>query len=51
MKGVTLGSERQHIDHYTLVHHIEPDCESHQDYKGIYDGQIGRGFQWKNHRG
>lgn len=39
MKGVTLGSERQHIDHYTLVHHIEPDCESHQDYKGIYDGR------------
>jgi Fe-S cluster assembly protein SufD len=20
-----------------LVHHIEPNCESHQDYKGIFD--------------
>ena len=37
LKGVTLGSERQHIDHYTLVHHAQPNCESHQDYKSIYD--------------
>jgi Fe-S cluster assembly protein SufD len=22
-----------------LVHHIEPNCESHQDYKGIYDAR------------
>ncbi|MDC1342267.1 SufD family Fe-S cluster assembly protein [Flavobacteriaceae bacterium] len=27
----------QHVDHHTLVHHIEPNCESHQDYKGIFD--------------
>ncbi|MBT8205966.1 MAG: SufD family Fe-S cluster assembly protein, partial [Eudoraea sp.] len=26
----------QHVDHHTLVHHQEPDSESHQDYKGIY---------------
>jgi len=32
-----LASERQHIDHYTLVHHAQPNCESHQDYKGVYD--------------
>ena len=37
LKGVTLGSDRQHIDHFTLVHHAQPNCESHQDYKGIYD--------------
>lgn len=37
LKGVTLASERQHIDHFTLVHHVQPNCESHQDYKGIYD--------------
>jgi Fe-S cluster assembly protein SufD len=37
LKGVTLASERQHIDHYTLVHHAQPNCESHQDYKGVYD--------------
>lgn len=36
MKGVTIIGERQHVDHHTLVHHQEPNCESHQDYKGIY---------------
>jgi len=37
MKGVTILGEKQHVDHHTLVHHIEPNCESHKDYKGIYD--------------
>ena len=36
MKGVTILGDKQHVDHHTLVHHIEPNCESHQDYKGIY---------------
>ncbi|MBT7816257.1 MAG: Fe-S cluster assembly protein SufD [Polaribacter sp.] len=37
LKGITIIEGKQHIDHHTLVHHIEPNCESHQDYKGIYD--------------
>ena len=36
MKGVTIIEDKQHVDHNTLVHHIEPNCESHQDYKGIF---------------
>ncbi|MGO4919831.1 Fe-S cluster assembly protein SufD [Maribacter spongiicola] len=36
MNGVTILGEKQHVDHYTLVHHMQPNCESHQDYKGIY---------------
>ncbi len=36
MKGVTILDKKQHVDHHTLVHHIQPNCESHQDYKGIY---------------
>ena len=36
MKGVSILSENQHVDHHTLVHHRQPNCESHQDYKGIY---------------
>ena len=39
LKGVTILEGKQHVDHHTLVHHIEPNCESHQDYKGIYDGR------------
>lgn len=37
LKGVTVIGDKQHVDHHTLVHHIEPNCESHQDYKGIFD--------------
>ncbi|SFZ89737.1 Fe-S cluster assembly protein SufD [Flaviramulus basaltis] len=37
LKGVTIIGDNQHVDHNTLVHHIEPNCESHQDYKGIFD--------------
>ena len=37
MKGITLIEGKQHVDHNTLVHHIAPNCESHQDYKGVYD--------------
>ncbi len=36
MKGITIIEEQQHVDHYTLVNHEQPNCESHQDYKGIY---------------
>ena len=37
LKGITIIGNKQHVDHHTLVHHIEPNCESHQDYKGIFD--------------
>ena len=37
LKGVTIIGDNQHVDHNTLVHHIKPNCESHQDYKGIFD--------------
>ncbi|MBT8187939.1 MAG: Fe-S cluster assembly protein SufD [Croceitalea sp.] len=36
LKGVSILGEKQHVDHHTLVHHAQPNCESHQDYKGIY---------------
>lgn len=36
LKGITILDEKQHVDHHTLVHHAQPNCESHQDYKGIY---------------
>lgn len=38
LKGITILNDKQHVDHHTLVHHQEPNCESHQDYKGIYGG-------------
>ena len=39
MKGITIIDENQLVDHHTLVDHAKPNCESHQDYKGIYSGK------------
>ncbi|MDP3680682.1 MAG: Fe-S cluster assembly protein SufD [Flavobacterium sp.] len=36
LNGITIIGEKQHVDHYTLVKHSAPNCESFQDYKGIY---------------
>ena len=36
MKGITIIGDRQHVDHYTLVHHSKPNCNSFQEYKGIF---------------
>lgn len=37
LKGITIIGAKQLVDHYTLVRHAEPNCESHQNYKGIFD--------------
>ena len=37
LKGITIVENEQHVDHNTLVHHYAPNCESHQDYKGLFD--------------
>lgn len=36
LKGITIIGDRQHVDHHTLVQHATPNCESHQNYKGIF---------------
>ncbi len=37
LNGVVVSSDYQHVDNHTLVHHMQPNCESHELYKGIYD--------------
>ena len=37
LNGLTITSDKQFVDNHTLVNHNEPDCESHEMYKGIYD--------------
>lgn len=36
LKGITILNGNQHVDHHTLVQHATPNCESHQNYKGIF---------------
>ena len=48
LKGITIIGDKQHVDHYTLVQHTTPNCESHQNYKtilhdnstGVFNGKI-----------
>ena len=47
LKGITIIGDKQHVDHNTLVHHIEPNCESHQDYKGIFNDKATGVFNGK----
>lgn len=39
LKGVTIIGDNQHVDQHTMVAHNYPNCESHQDYKGIFANQ------------
>jgi Fe-S cluster assembly protein SufD len=39
LKGITILEDKQHVDHFTLVDHSQPNCESHQDYKGVFTGE------------
>jgi len=36
MNGITIIGKDQLVDHHTAVHHNTPNCQSYQNYKGIY---------------
>lgn len=36
MNGITIIGKDQLVDHHTAVHHNQPNCESYQNYKGIF---------------
>lgn len=39
LRGIYLGKHQQHIDHHTLVEHLQPACTSREWYKGIAGDQ------------
>ncbi|QCX53094.1 Fe-S cluster assembly protein SufD [Elizabethkingia sp. JS20170427COW] len=39
MNGITVINKDQFVDHHTSVQHNFPNCESYQNYKGVYGGQ------------
>src|SRR6187402_3769303 len=49
LNGITIIGEKQHVDHYTLVNHATPNCESFQDYKGIFSDRSTGVFNGKVH--
>ncbi|NHW22372.1 SufD family Fe-S cluster assembly protein, partial [Escherichia coli] len=36
MNGITIIGKDQLVDHHTAVHHNQPNCESYQNYEGVY---------------
>lgn len=38
LNGLTLIGQHQFVDNHTLVDHGMPNCESHEFYRGIFDG-------------
>jgi Fe-S cluster assembly protein SufD len=47
--GLFLADGNQHIDNYTYVNHLVPNCTSNQLYKGILDGNATGAFNGKIH--
>ena len=39
LNGLYLTTDRQHIDHHTMLDHARPHCSSRELYKGILDGE------------
>ncbi|MCT3802456.1 Fe-S cluster assembly protein SufD [Elizabethkingia anophelis] len=39
MNGITIINNDQLVDHHTAVHHNFPNCESYQNYKGVFGGK------------
>jgi len=38
VNGLYLAAAKQHIDNFTVIDHAQPNCASHELYKGILDG-------------
>ncbi len=37
INGLSILDKKQHVDNHTLIHHKQPNCESFELYKGIFD--------------
>ncbi len=47
MNGITIIGKEQLVDHHTSVHHNFPNCESYQNYKGIFSDKSSGVFNGK----
>jgi Fe-S cluster assembly protein SufD len=47
VNGLYLAGGRQHVDNQTILDHAQPNCASHELYKGILDGQAHGVFNGK----
>jgi len=45
--GLYIPKDKEHFDNYILVNHLQPNCNSDQNYKGIADNQSSAVFLGK----
>jgi Fe-S cluster assembly protein SufD len=39
LEGLYLSKDKQHVDTRTFVDHLSPNCNSHETFKGVLDGE------------
>jgi Fe-S cluster assembly protein SufD len=39
LNGLSVMSGRQHVDFHTTIDHAQPNCESHEYFNGVFDGE------------
>ena len=47
VNGLYLGAGKQHIDNFTVIDHAQPNCASHELYKGILNDRAHGVFNGK----
>lgn len=47
--GLALSDKNQHVDNYTFIEHLKPNCTSNQLYKNILDDSSTGGFTGRIH--
>ncbi|HYW96003.1 MAG TPA: Fe-S cluster assembly protein SufD [Bacteroidales bacterium] len=47
--GLFLADQEQHVDNFTYINHLKPNCMSNQLYKGILDDKATGAFSGKIH--
>jgi len=47
--GLALSDKNQHVDNFTNIEHLKPDCQSNQLYKNILDDSSTGGFTGRIH--
>jgi Fe-S cluster assembly protein SufD len=49
LNGLYVEDGTQHVDNHTLIEHAQPNCQSHEFYKGILGGKATGVFRGKIH--
>ena len=49
VNGLSLSDQKQHVDNFTLIDHLKPNCNSTQLYKNILDEQSTGAFAGRIH--